>query len=1293
MKHLCILKIDQNPLEWPPPHIAEMPLSAKMALPVGGNASAKEVKEGKRTEERVMNMWIRQMKSWMSESLAHERQAQAQSHNQQINSTPPPSSSGSSTSTVSVFGAAARRAARENPGSGGSMTSVGVAPSVSWNSNTNSNASPQQPSGRAGPSYGNDHSHRPSLDRSYNPNSNSPTSHSPSSSASPLQDRSYMKPLAISSSASPASNSGFHHRHAPSSSLSMSQSMTSSDSTSSSQGTGFGSSNIAIFRGNQEGDSSGVSSEDNSQAYDESSLVGEKAREEDRSWSSSASGFKATRIAPQPPNAFSSQPQQTSRPSTREEDISPKSEWKPLGGENEATSSRPAIPKETESSKEKEEERKDSTTSEADSERERTREKKNGRMPSPLRSRSGSGGRSGGASETLSPATTNSGSSTIKASPIERHASPPPPLPNNSHMEPLPPMPAQYSTNSPLTSSPKAQFSDFLPEEKNQPSSNVGGEEVRLNRPKLSINSSTIGHGRNNSHTVGMTNANDRKVASASAVRPGLKSKKSLPDMRLGSAGDVLYKRDASKAEAVSPSIKSRPGDPMERADTMDSNNSSEDQASSVSSPHGSRRPSASQKSRPPLPNIQSNVNSNLNQSNSPSSTGSPTTGASSSSSIVPIGGSRKYSLPSSRAPSNLATREGRSESVSSSRPAAFGVEGNIRTRSPSITTRNEQQQQPQQQVGGSSFSNVAASGGVASSAPVDVERNSYFRRLSTLPPSTISKAVPVPVLKFVDATRGVLFALSQIYMALKQYILFTSDERVAAQFNKVLDVASASMAELINSLDRFDSLSRRASPEPKVIYGVLKAGRDSVGTFRKVVAVLQLQLRTLQSSADVRYTRTLLLMLYGSMAEVGNSWQEMAPQVDAVLIYLAQGGTSPSGVKLELTSTTMNKTSSNSTQQGAHPTTLPSIAEGSSPAKDFKPTALPPRSQRRRHAGSFSAHDVAQGAAMNPNLPNSASSVQNDESQPFNLQEVQAQSLRNRNFSSGQASPPTTPGIVSAGAQSYNFPEIATSSATPAYSGNSISTPKSATTPSSRLAQPQEALGRRRSPSGEPQSTPASSSTFNREIVNNRAGVGRDTKLLVDVHTIFLVKSTSAAATGVCSLLSDHLSSFFASDESQDLNLSQPAVSKKLKELKDLGSSTADMTKRLQSTLLRVKDELIPQGIKLDLQDENDLQHQDQTSTDDGSTISISKEENQDINLPITSEIRKLNDESHRFARLVISMAQLLKVASQEHTFPREVRSTCGVLTVGCGNLLLHMGSLNPSTPGAKTTVVNVSN
>ncbi|KAG8866291.1 RAM signaling network component [Serendipita sp. 405] len=118
----------------------------------------------------------------------------------------------------------------------------------------------------------------------------------------------------------------------------------------------------------------------------------------------------------------------------------------------------------------------------------------------------------------------------------------------------------------------------------------------------------------------------------------------------------------------------------------------------------------------------------------------------------------------------------------------------------------------------------------------MDMERNSYFRRMSTLPASTISKAVPKCLLATVDAARGILFALSQIYSALRHYIVFAINDRLAGVLNKVLDPASQYLARLITALDRFDALCRSGTPRAAACRGVLESCRDNINVFTKVI-------------------------------------------------------------------------------------------------------------------------------------------------------------------------------------------------------------------------------------------------------------------------------------------------------------------------------------------------------------------------------------------------------------------------------------------------------------------------
>lgn len=230
-------------------------------------------------------------------------------------------------------------------------------------------------------------------------------------------------------------------------------------------------------------------------------------------------------------------------------------------------------------------------------------------------------------------------------------------------------------------------------------------------------------------------------------------------------------------------------------------------------------------------------------------------------------------------------------------------------------------------------------------------DRNSgaYFRRLSMLPTSTISKTVPVTLLEFADAIRGILFSLSQIYSALRQFVVFASQDRLPAPIARLMGTADGTMSDLINALDRFDSLSRRGTPSPNIVRDIFIACRESVGTFKQLVAALGPQLKSLIATADVRYTRTLLLMLYGSMGEIANSWNAVSP----LLAEITSIGDDPSLATLIL----------------QPPTPSPTLSSSSSsrPSNGGPGTLYRARSKTRRHAGSFSVEDVQLGAVLPP--------------------------------------------------------------------------------------------------------------------------------------------------------------------------------------------------------------------------------------------------------------------------------------------------------------------------------------
>ncbi|KAI0372858.1 hypothetical protein BV20DRAFT_990186 [Pilatotrama ljubarskyi] len=258
----------------------------------------------------------------------------------------------------------------------------------------------------------------------------------------------------------------------------------------------------------------------------------------------------------------------------------------------------------------------------------------------------------------------------------------------------------------------------------------------------------------------------------------------------------------------------------------------------------------------------------------------------------------------------------------------------------------------------------------------MDTERNSYFRRLSTLSSATISKAIPESLLAVVDAVRGILFALSHIYQTLQHYTVYAIDERLSAVLLKVLGPASSYMSHLIQALDRFDNVSRRALPSPSICRAVVENCRDNVTVFGKAVGMLSLQLKVLAKHDDVRYTRQMLLVLYGAMSEISAAWQSMASHIEAVRPYLWD--TRPPPVSKSHSAKTPTLRGAASTDKPKPPASAPPVM-----SPTFSPATETPQRSRlrttaaqrsldlgkvhvsRRHAGSFSSKDVEIGKML----------------------------------------------------------------------------------------------------------------------------------------------------------------------------------------------------------------------------------------------------------------------------------------------------------------------------------------
>ncbi|KIJ34701.1 hypothetical protein M422DRAFT_263267 [Sphaerobolus stellatus SS14] len=254
-------------------------------------------------------------------------------------------------------------------------------------------------------------------------------------------------------------------------------------------------------------------------------------------------------------------------------------------------------------------------------------------------------------------------------------------------------------------------------------------------------------------------------------------------------------------------------------------------------------------------------------------------------------------------------------------------------------------------------------SGGPAPS--MDMERNSYFRRLSTLPVSSVASTMPQALLAMIDSARGILFGVSQIYQSLRHYTVFAIDDRLSGLLGKVLDPASTYITHLINALDKFDSSSRRGIPSPTICRAVVESCRDNTAVFGKVIGVLHLQLKVLAGADDARYSRSLLLMLYGSMGEIANSWHIMESHLDDMVPYLSEHRIRQAKGSAVSKSQTSNIPAAGDSKETKSATGDSRHAVASPVNRSLIHAGEGRSRMARRHAGSFSTRDLEIGKTL----------------------------------------------------------------------------------------------------------------------------------------------------------------------------------------------------------------------------------------------------------------------------------------------------------------------------------------
>ncbi|KAF0452400.1 RAM signaling pathway protein-domain-containing protein [Gigaspora margarita] len=148
-----------------------------------------------------------------------------------------------------------------------------------------------------------------------------------------------------------------------------------------------------------------------------------------------------------------------------------------------------------------------------------------------------------------------------------------------------------------------------------------------------------------------------------------------------------------------------------------------------------------------------------------------------------------------------------------------------------------------------------------------------YFQKLTTLP---LTDNLPMSGLSLREASRNILYALSQIHKAMCQFISFTGNERV---FFTELNKTNTSIGQLSMRLQRFDTFSQKSAPDADHCVKLLSSCQENITNFKILLDLFNKRIRTLTQSPDnLRYSRTLLLMFHGAIVDIKFAWESILP-------------------------------------------------------------------------------------------------------------------------------------------------------------------------------------------------------------------------------------------------------------------------------------------------------------------------------------------------------------------------------------------------------------------------------
>lgn len=173
----------------------------------------------------------------------------------------------------------------------------------------------------------------------------------------------------------------------------------------------------------------------------------------------------------------------------------------------------------------------------------------------------------------------------------------------------------------------------------------------------------------------------------------------------------------------------------------------------------------------------------------------------------------------------------------------------------------------------GSAMSNANGVNGTQSPAsPADPnQRSAYVRRLSSLPERKRQSTVKDPV---VEAAEGILYALAQIHPQIQALLGLARDgTNKRTSLERVFYNASTHVEELDRHVQAYMNQSEEEEEGPALSNENLRQACIScVEAYIHICKLLPMNVQALLENGDPRYIRSLLLLIYGSCAEIRNA-------------------------------------------------------------------------------------------------------------------------------------------------------------------------------------------------------------------------------------------------------------------------------------------------------------------------------------------------------------------------------------------------------------------------------------